>query len=78
MNIQEERQKTAKAEKWVEEAEKKAEEAEKKAQEAIIKSIVSLCRKFGTSREQAISGVMENCELDRETAEEKVNQQWQI
>ena len=34
MNIQEERQKTAKAEKWAQEAEQKAEEAEQKAQEA--------------------------------------------
>ncbi|MGN1180379.1 MAG: Rpn family recombination-promoting nuclease/putative transposase [Suilimivivens sp.] len=107
MNIQEERQKTARAEKWAEEAERKAKEAEQKAEEAeqkaeeaeqkaekaerkaeeaekkakesehiIVKSIVSICQKHGVSKEQAIIGVMENCKIDRETAEEKVNQQW--
>ena len=79
MNIQEERRKTAKAEKWAQEAEQKAEEAAKKAKESehiTIKSIVSVCRKHGISKEEAISEVMDNCELDKETAEEKVNQQW--
>ena len=86
MNIQEERRKTAKAEKWAQEAEQKAQEAEQKAEEAAkkakesehitIKSIVSVCRKHGISKEEAISEVMDNCELDKETAEEKVNQQW--
>ena len=86
MNIQEERRKTAKAEKWAQEAEQKAQEAEQKAEEAeqkaeesehiTIKSIVSVCRKHGISKEEAISEVMDNCELDKETAEEKVNQQW--
>ena len=53
--------------------------AAKKAKESehiTIKSIVSVCRKHGISKEEAISEVMDNCELDKETAEEKVNQQW--
>lgn len=56
------------------------EELAKKAKESehiTIKSIVSVCRKHGISKEEAISEVMDNCELDRETAEEKVNQQWE-
>ena len=90
MNIQEERKKTAsaekkaeraekkaeRAEKKAEQAEKKAEQAEKKARETIIEVIVSICQEKGTSKEEVIDKVMEKCQLNRKTAEKKVDLYW--
>ena len=86
-NIQEERKKTARAEKKAERAEKKAEQAEKKAEQAekkaekkaretIIEVIVSICQEKGTSKEEVIDKVMEKCQLNRKTAEKKVDLYW--
>lgn len=73
MNIQEERKKTARAEKKAEQAEKKA---EKKARETIIEVIVSICQEKGTSKEEVIDKVMEKCQLNRKTAEKRVDLYW--
>ena len=87
MNIQEERKKTARAEKKAERAEKKAEQAEKKAEQAekkaekkaretIIEVIVSICQEKGISKEETIDKVMEKCQLNKKTAEKKVDLYW--
>ena len=80
MNIQEERKKTARAEKKAERAEKKAEQAEKKAEkkarETIIEVIVSICQEKGISKEETIDKVMEKCQLNKKTAEKKVDLYW--
>ena len=76
MNIQEERKKTARAEKKAERAEKKAEQAEKKARETIIEVIVSICQEKGISKEETIDKVMEKCQLNKKTAEKKVDLYW--
>lgn len=37
-----------------------------------IKSIISLCREFGSTRELIIEKLMEKCQLTKEQAEEKL------
>ena len=69
---EEERKKTE-AEKRRAEAERKEKEQEK---ENAIKSIVSLCKEFGTTKEKAIEKLMEKCSIGRERAEEKVENYW--
>ena len=42
-----------------------------------IKSIISLCRKFGRNREQTVSELIEQCHLTQEQAQEKIACYWQ-
>lgn len=83
MDIQEERQNTAKAR---EEAEKARVEAEKVRAEAIVaierekentvKAIISLCQKLHASEDTALKEIMDKCGLDIETAREKMKEYW--
>ncbi len=79
IDIQAERRNTEEARKDATEARKDATEARKeaaKAKENLIKSCVSLCQEFGSTRETAIEKLMEKCGLSRKQAEEKVNLYW--
>lgn len=80
IDIQAERKNTAEARKDAAEARKDATEAHKeaaKAKENLIKSCVSLCQEFGSTRETAIEKLMEKCGLSLKQAEEKTNLYWQ-
>ena len=50
--------------------------AEKKARETIIEVIVSICQEKGISKEETIDKVMEKCQLNKKTAEKKVDLYW--
>lgn len=73
IDIQAERKNTAEARKEATEARKEA----AKAKENLIKSCVSLCQEFGSTRETAIKKLMEKCGLSLKQAEEKTNLYWQ-
>ena len=63
-----------------EEERKNTEEALKKVEkvtENTVKAIVSLYKKFGGSKEEAVEEVSEKCELNIEIALEKVNLYWE-
>ena len=55
------------------------EEERKRTEEAAentVKAIVSLCKKYNASKEDAIDEVSEKCNLSKEAAKEKVNTYW--
>ncbi len=63
-----------------EEERKNTEAALKKAEEAdenTIKTAVSLCKDFGSSKEDAVKKLMEKCNLSRKVAEEKIKLYWE-
>jgi len=55
---------------------KKVKESFDKSQENAIQSMISLCRRLGGTREQAIEELQENYGLTKEKAEEKVKIYW--
>ena len=55
---------------------KKVKESFDKSQENAIQSMISLCRRLGGTREQAIEELQENYGLTKEKAEEKVRTYW--
>lgn len=62
-----------------EEERKNTEEALKKVDEErenTVKAIVSLCKKYGGKKEDAVEEVSEKCNLSKEAAQEKVNLYW--
>ena len=60
-----------------EEERKNTEAVLKKADENIIKTAVSLCKDFGSSKEDAVKKLMEKCNLSRKVAEEKIKLYWE-
>ena len=40
------------------------------------KAVLSLCRKFGCSREESLQRLMEECNLTREEAEKRMEKYW--
>ena len=84
MDIQAERRNTAEARaelaKAREEAKAEREKAEAelaRMQENLIQSIVHVCRRMNTSREQAVRELMKECAIDEETARQKVDIYWE-
>ena len=69
MDIQAERRNTAKAKEELEKTRRELKETQ-------IKTIVAICRKHGFSKMQAVEEVIENCHLEQEIAEEKINLYW--
>lgn len=68
-----ERQNTQKI---LKEERRKAQQELDKSQENAIQSMISLCRRLGGTREQAIEELQENYGLTKEKAEEKVKIYW--
>ena len=66
---------------WFENMEKMDIQAERRntaeAREKMYKSIISICRKMGTTREIALQNLMEECEIDQVEAEEVLEKYWQ-
>lgn len=56
------------------EEERKNTEAERREKE---EAIVSMCREFGCTKEEAIEKLMDKCRLNRKDAEDKVNRYWE-
>lgn len=50
----------------------------KKERQNTIESIVSLCKKFGSTKEQAVLELQEKCGLTKEQAKEKVEVYWKV
>lgn len=79
MSIQEERRNTAQARDEAEKAKAEAESAKaalKLTQEDKIKSVIKICKKLKASKEQTVSEVMSECNLDQDTARQKVELYW--
>lgn len=74
MSIQEERRNTAQARA---EAEKAKMELEK-ALEDKISLVVEYCKRFQISKAQTIQELMAKCDIDQETARQKVDLYWNI
>lgn len=74
MDIQAERRNTAEARAEA----KKAQEELKEAREEKVKIIVKLCKKLTYSKEETIQEVMEECRMDFETAQLKVDRYWDV
>ena len=74
MDIQAERRNTAEARAEA----KKAQEELKEAREEKVKIIVKFCKKLANSKEKAIQEVMEECRMDFETAQLKVDRYWDV
>ncbi len=55
-------------------------EEERKNTEAVrvreIENVISLCREFGSTKDETVTKLIEKCKLDKKTAEEKVMQYW--
>lgn len=49
-------------------------EAERREKE---EAIVSMCREFGCTKEEAVKKLMDKCRLNIEVAEDKVNRYWE-
>ena len=49
-----------------------------KERQNTIKSIVSLCKKFGSTKEQAVFELQEKYGLTKEQAKEKVEVYWKV
>ena len=56
------------------EEERKNTEAERREKE---EAIVSMCREFGCTKEEAVNRLMDKCRLNRKDAEDKVNRYWE-
>ncbi len=56
----------------------KAERELNKERQNTIESIVSLCKKFGSTKEQAVLELQEKCGLTKEQAKEKVEVYWKV
>ena len=59
-----------------EEERKNTEIALKQAEENKIKMIVSLCKEYGSTKEETAEKLIEKCNLTKEEAIEKVNLYW--
>ena len=70
---EEERKNTEVALKEKEEALEKAETERREKEEAIV----SMCREFGYTKEEAAAKLMDKCNMNSEDAEEKVNKYWE-
>ena len=69
---------TAKAKEDAVKAKADADKIRADALEKNIQSIISVCKKHGIPKEQAVTDMMENCQLDQKTAEAKVEQYWKV
>ncbi len=69
MSIQEERRNTA-------QARAEAKKAKADALEDKIRLIIKYCKRFQLSKEQAVSEIMSECGMDRETAQQKADTYW--
>lgn len=74
MDIQAERRNTAEARAEA----KKAQEELKEAREEKVKTIIKFCKKLANSKEETIQEVMEECCMDFETAQLKVDTYWDV
>lgn len=70
MSIQEERRNTA-------QARAEAEKAKADALEDKIRLIIKYCKRLKLSKEQAVSEIMSECGMDRETALQKADTYWE-
>ena len=68
--------KIAKMEHKLQEAEKRNQKERQEVLQNTVKTIVSLCQKFGATKETAMTQVMESCGLLQEEAKEKVEFYW--
>ena len=59
-----------------EEERKNTEKKVEEEKENTVKAIVSLCKKYGGKKEDAVEEVSEKCNLSKEAAQEKVNLYW--
>lgn len=76
MDIQEERQNTAKAREEAEKVRAEAIVAIEREKENTVKAIISLCQKLHASEDTALKEIMDKCGLDIETAREKMKEYW--